>query len=77
MSHIPLQELINVLLLRLQHICASGTEQGKDNILILAVTSAIEDTDNSLAEPFAVEVDPQRLRTIGVYTKMDKADLAW
>lgn len=52
--------------------------QGKQNILMLAVTSAIEDTDNSLAEPFAVEVDPLRLRTIGVYTKMDKApDTAW
>lgn len=45
---------------------------------MLAVTSAIEDTDNSVAEPFAVEVDPHRLRTIGVWTKMDKAhDLAW
>lgn len=60
------------------YICVIGVAQGKDNVLILAVTSAIEDTDNSLAEPFAVEVDPQRLRTIGVYTKMDFApDLAW
>ena len=52
--------------------------QERDNVLMLAVTSAKDDIDISEAEPFAVTVDPHRLRTISVYTKMDYASkTAW
>ncbi|KAJ3387414.1 vacuolar protein sorting-associated protein 1 [Entophlyctis sp. JEL0112] len=43
--------------------------------LILAVSSAIADVANSTALRSALEYDPQRIRTLGVLTKVDLMDL--
>ena len=52
--------------------------QDKPNILMLAVTETTAELNMTHARPIANAADPNKTRTIEVYTKMDKAmPYAW